>query len=62
VIADVHMVDHADLTRQRHMRAQTAATGDADLCQEQVSLTHLDVMSDVDQVIDLRAAADQCLP
>ena len=62
MIADLHMVDHANLTRQRHMRAQAAATRDANLCQEQVILTDLDVMGDVDQVIDLRTAADQRLP
>ena len=61
VIPDVYMVDHANLTRQRHVRAQAAAARDANLCQEQVILTDLDVMGDMDQVVDLRTATDERL-
>src|SRR5919198_1034179 len=56
-----HSTAHAASPRQRYLLAEATAAGDADLGQEQVILAHFHIMRDVDQVIDLRPAADDRL-
>src|SRR3989440_3151188 len=48
----------APLARQHHAAPEPGAARDADLGHEDRVLPHLDVMSDLDEIVDLGAAAD----
>src|SRR6266850_459999 len=57
-VADGHVIGHAHLTRQHDAAPQLRAARHADLGHEDRVLTHLDVVPDLDEIVDLGAAAD----
>src|SRR5262245_26658406 len=60
-VADAHMVRHPDLPRQHDTAPDARAARDADLSHQDRMLTHFDVVSDLDEIVDLGAAPDDRL-
>src|SRR2546427_2851989 len=60
-VADGHVIGDARLPTNHHMMARLAAAGDAYLRHQDVMLTDLDVVGDLDQVVHFRAATDDRL-
>ena len=57
-VADVDVIDDADLAGHHDVIAGAARAGDAHLADEQVVLADLAVVADLHQVVDLGAGAD----
>ena len=57
-VADLEVAGQADLAGEDHVVAQLGAAGNADLRDDEAMLAHGHVVRDLDEVIDLRACAD----